>query len=128
MIRVVLDTNIVVSALLRSKGLPHAIFNLAANRLVQLCISKPILAEYREVASRPRLKIAPAKLKVALAQIRSAGLLVAPKIRVTAVIDLREFAASMGYALVAARIKTAEPEQVIAARLGRRTCTRRHLV
>ena len=87
MIRVVLDTNIVVSALLRSGGMPHAVFNLAVNRLVQICISEPILAEYEEVASRPRLKIAPAKLRVALAQIRSAGLLVAPKVRVTAAID-----------------------------------------
>ena len=53
MIRVVLDTNIVVSALLRSGGLPHAVFNLAVDRIVQLCISEPILAEYEEVARSP---------------------------------------------------------------------------
>ncbi len=64
MIRVVLDTNIVVSALLRSGGLPHAVFNLAADQVVQLCISEAIMAEYEEVLRRPRLGIHPDKVTI----------------------------------------------------------------
>jgi putative PIN family toxin of toxin-antitoxin system len=61
MIRVVLDTNIVISAMLRSGGLPEAIFNLGVNKAVQLCVSEPVLAEYHEVLHRPRLAINPEK-------------------------------------------------------------------
>jgi putative PIN family toxin of toxin-antitoxin system len=52
-IRVVLDTNVVVSALLCSGGFPEAVFNLAMDREIQLRISAPILAEYEEVLHRP---------------------------------------------------------------------------
>src|SRR6266849_4488543 len=87
MIRVVLDTNIVVSALLRSGGLPEAVFNLAVDRNVQLYISEPILAEYEEVLRRPRLDIHPDKVTNALARIREAGLLVIPTAPVNAASD-----------------------------------------
>jgi putative PIN family toxin of toxin-antitoxin system len=87
MIRVVLDTNIVVSALLRSGGLPEAVFNLAVKRSAQLYISEPILAEYEEVLRRPRLDIHPDNVTKALARIREAGLLVAPATPVTATSD-----------------------------------------
>ena len=46
MIRVVLDTNIVISATLRTGGLPEAVFNLAIHGVIQLCVSEVILAEY----------------------------------------------------------------------------------
>lgn len=78
MIRVVLDTNIVVSAMLRSGGLPEAVFNLAINRIIQLYISEPVLAEYEEVLRRPRLDIHPDKVTNALTRIREAGMLVNP--------------------------------------------------
>jgi len=39
MIRVVLDTNVIVSAMLRSGGLPEAVFNLAMGGEVQCYIS-----------------------------------------------------------------------------------------
>lgn len=87
MIRVILDTNIVVSAMLRSGSLPEAVFNLAANRVVQLCVSEWIMAEYEEVLRRSRLKIHPAKATTALARIREAGLLVTPTTSVTAASD-----------------------------------------
>ena len=87
MIRVILDTNIVVSATLRSGGLPEAVFNLAVDRVVQLCISEPIMAEYEEVLLRPRFKIHPDKLTTALARIREAGLLVTPTKPVTVASD-----------------------------------------
>jgi putative PIN family toxin of toxin-antitoxin system len=87
MIRVVLDTNIVVSAMLRSGGLPEAVFNLAVDRVVQLCVAEAIMAEYEEVLHRARLHIHPDKVTNALGRIREAGLLVTPTTPVTAARD-----------------------------------------
>lgn len=82
MIRVVLDTNIVVSATLRAQGLPEAVFNLAIDGVIQLCISEPILAEYEEVLGRARLAIPPGKVANALARIREKGALMTDTVRV----------------------------------------------
>lgn len=82
MIRVVLDTNIVISATLRAGGLPEAIFNLTIDGLIQLCVSKPVLAEYEEVLRRARLAIPPEKVANALARIRGRSDLVAPTVKV----------------------------------------------
>src|SRR5271166_3049818 len=87
MIRVVIDTNVVISATLRSGGLPEAVFNLAVNRRVQLCVSEAILAEYEEVLRRPRLNIRLEKVAVALTRIREAAVCVAPAATVTACSD-----------------------------------------
>jgi putative PIN family toxin of toxin-antitoxin system len=87
MIRAVLDTNVVVSALLRSGGLPDAIFNLAINGEIQLCVSEPILAGYEEVLRRPRLAIHPDKVTIALARIRAVALMVQPGTPVTVALD-----------------------------------------
>ena len=55
MIRVVLDTNIVVSALLQPLGPPAQVLVLGLSGSIQLCVSGSIYAEYEEVISRPRL-------------------------------------------------------------------------
>lgn len=87
MIRVVLDTNIVVSAMLKPDTLPEAVFNLAIDGKIQLCVSEPVLAEYEEVLGRPRLGTDPKKVNFALRQIRKAAQLVAPSRTVTAAND-----------------------------------------
>jgi uncharacterized protein len=87
MIRVVLDTNVIVSALLRSGGLPEAVFNLAMGGEIQSYVSEPILAEYEDVLRRPRLAIHPDKVTVALARISAVAKLVQPTVRVTAALD-----------------------------------------
>lgn len=51
MIRVVLDTNVVVSAYL-SEGPPSRIVKLALHGLVKLCVSHAILEEYEELLRR----------------------------------------------------------------------------
>ncbi len=53
MIRVVLDTNIAVSALLQPLRPPAQVFVLVLGGSVQLCVSGAIYAEYEEVISRP---------------------------------------------------------------------------
>jgi uncharacterized protein len=87
MIRVVIDTNVVISATLRSGGLPEPVFNLAVDRRVQLYISEAILAEYEDVLRRPRLDIHPDKVTLALTRIAEAAISVAPTERVTACSD-----------------------------------------
>ncbi len=78
MIRVVLDTNVVVSAALQDEGLPAAILDLAVGGAIQLFISEFVFAEYKEILKRPRLKIAPARIARSLALIRKISRQVVP--------------------------------------------------
>ncbi len=78
MIRVVLDTNVVVSAALSDEGLPGAIFDLAMNNKILMVVSANILAEYEKVLHYPRLKLEPARAKGFLSDIRKASELVSP--------------------------------------------------
>ena len=80
MIKVVIDTNVVVSANLVDEGPSAAILSLAIQKQIQMCISPAVLAEYEEVLSRPRLKFDPARIKNFLAVIRGTSELVNPAI------------------------------------------------
>ena len=79
MIRVVVDTNVVVSANLSDEGLSAWILDLAANQKIQMIVSAPILAEYEEVLRRPRLKLNPIKIDNSLAVIQNTSVIVKPK-------------------------------------------------
>ena len=52
--RIVVDTNILVSAAIQPAGLPAALVELIAYRAVKLCLSEEIIAEYRAVFSRTK--------------------------------------------------------------------------
>lgn len=54
MIRVVLDTNVVVSAVPSPLGPLLEIIELANQNLIQLCVSAVTFDEYREVLGRPQ--------------------------------------------------------------------------
>lgn len=56
-LRLVIDTNIVVSAALKPNGLQRTVLLLATTKPVALYVSQAVLAEYREVLARPELKI-----------------------------------------------------------------------
>ncbi len=56
-LRLVIDTNILVSAALKPDGLPRTVFVLVITKPARLYITETVLAEYREVLSRPELKI-----------------------------------------------------------------------
>lgn len=79
MIRVVLDTNIVVSALLQPLGPPAQVLVLALGGLIQMCVSGSIYAEYEEVIRRPRLKRSDDVVAGTLAAIREKSFWVRPK-------------------------------------------------
>jgi putative PIN family toxin of toxin-antitoxin system len=55
--KVVLDTNIIVSALLSPQGLPAKILNLVLEASLTIAYDNTILAEYIDVLSRDKLKI-----------------------------------------------------------------------
>jgi putative PIN family toxin of toxin-antitoxin system len=52
--RIVIDTNVVISAGLKPEGLQAQVLVLVAFRAVELFVSQVVLDEYREVFSRPK--------------------------------------------------------------------------
>jgi putative PIN family toxin of toxin-antitoxin system len=56
-LRLVLDTNVIVSAVLKPEGLPRTALLLAITQPARLYVSPEILVEYREVIARPEFKI-----------------------------------------------------------------------
>jgi putative PIN family toxin of toxin-antitoxin system len=78
MIRVVIDTNVVVSANLVDEGPSAAILDLVAKKRILMFVSAPVLAEYEEVLNRPRLKLTGARINDALAVIRDTAESVQP--------------------------------------------------
>ena len=73
MIRVVIDTNIIVSALLQPLGPPAQVFLLAVSGSIQLCITGEVYAEYEEVIRRPRFRRDECVIIAALGSIREKG-------------------------------------------------------
>jgi uncharacterized protein len=86
-IRVVLDTNIIVSALLQPLGLPAQVFMLAVAGRIEFYVSGPIYAEYEEVIQRRRLKLEPQDIEEALRVARERAVWVAPLISLTVAND-----------------------------------------
>jgi putative PIN family toxin of toxin-antitoxin system len=82
-IRVVLDTNVVVSAHLKSGGYERHALDLVLTGKLQLVVSEAILAEYAGVLSRPKFAIAPKQLAKSLRLIRGAARVVRPQHELT---------------------------------------------
>ena len=53
-LRVVLDTNVLISAALKPSGQQALVIHLVAFRAVEMFVSEAVMAEYREVFSRPK--------------------------------------------------------------------------
>lgn len=56
-LRLVIDTNVVVSAALKPEGPQRTVLLLAMTKPARWYVSEPILAEYRMVLARPELKL-----------------------------------------------------------------------
>ncbi len=74
--KIVLDTNVVVSGLLQSLGNPAQVLMLALAGAVQACHDERILAEYAEVLARPRFRFDPKRVREVLAKLETDGLAV----------------------------------------------------
>ena len=77
-LKVVLDTNVIVSALMSPLGNPAKILELFFDEKLHAYYSGDILAEYEDVLSRPALKIEPQKKRVFFEVIREIGILTEP--------------------------------------------------
>ena len=75
--RVVIDTNVLVSGLLSPFGPPGVIVGLIAAGRLRPCYDARILAEYNEVLRRPAFPFAEEEVAVLIVQIRVGGELAA---------------------------------------------------
>ncbi len=88
MTRVVLDTNILISALLSPQGPPAQVFLMTVlDPDTQLYVSGDIFAEYEEVLRRPRFSRSDSEILAALRIIREKGFWVKPSEKVRACSD-----------------------------------------
>jgi putative PIN family toxin of toxin-antitoxin system len=87
MIRVVLDTNVVVSAHINLEGLEASVLDLVFHRRLALFVSEPVLAEYGLVLRRKKIHLDPLQVEHSLTQIRKIGSIVEPTRRVSASAD-----------------------------------------
>lgn len=71
--RIVVDTNVLVSGLLSPFGPPGIIVGLIAAGRLQLCYDARILAEYSDVQRRPAFSFEDEQIGALLAQIRAGG-------------------------------------------------------
>ena len=86
-LRLVVDTNIVVSAALKPDGLQRTVLLLAITKPARLYVTKAILNEYRDVLSRPEFQIRKGLRQQLLDLIRKRAYLVAPAWTVQATTD-----------------------------------------
>jgi putative PIN family toxin of toxin-antitoxin system len=77
-LRLVIDTNIVVSATLKPDGLQRTVLLLAITKPSRLYVSEAVIAEYREVLARPELSIRKGLREQVLQLIRSHSQTVTP--------------------------------------------------
>jgi putative PIN family toxin of toxin-antitoxin system len=75
--RVVIDTNVLVSGLLAPYGPAGEIVRMVSAGHLSLCYDARILAEYAEVLLRPKFPFEPYLIDALLAQVREAGTVVA---------------------------------------------------
>jgi len=86
-LRLILDTNIIISAALKPEGLQRTILLLALTRPARLYVSAPIVAEYRAVLSRPEFQIRKGLRQQMLQLIEKSARFVAPVRRLQVTID-----------------------------------------
>ena len=78
MLRVVLDTNVVVSSLLRHKGAPAAILDAATSKQFRCYVSEFLLEEYREVLTRDYLGLDQRRAARFIGDLREVAIFVVP--------------------------------------------------
>jgi putative PIN family toxin of toxin-antitoxin system len=77
-LRLIIDTNIVVSAALKTDELQRTVLLLAITKPARLYVTDAILAEYREVLRRPELRIRKGLRRQLLQLIRNRSYVVTP--------------------------------------------------
>ena len=76
--RIVIDTNVIVSGLMFQNGNEARLLTLLEERRVTACVTPKILAEYAEVIARPKLRIDESTRVAILDYLHTNGLLLTP--------------------------------------------------
>jgi len=87
MLRVVLDTNIIVSGLLHRKGAPAAVLDGATSKRFRCFVSESLLDEYRDVLARGYLRLDQDRAARFIKAIRKVAILVVPRKKVAVTRD-----------------------------------------
>ncbi len=77
-LRLVIDTNVLISAAIKPIGLQRTVFLITISKPARLYVSHPILEEYSEVLARPELRIRKGLRLQLLQLIKNHGHTVAP--------------------------------------------------
>jgi uncharacterized protein len=72
-LKVVIDTNVLVSGLLSPYGPPGEIVRMISSGTLSLCYDARIISEYSQVLRRPKIPFRAEEVEVLLEQIRSKG-------------------------------------------------------
>jgi putative PIN family toxin of toxin-antitoxin system len=80
MVKAVIDTNVLVSALLSPKGPPAQILRLAISGQILICIDSRIALEYENVLFRDKFPFEPLDVRVLLNKILQIASAVVPKV------------------------------------------------
>lgn len=86
-LRLVVDTNVLVSAALKPDSLQRTVFLIAITKPARLYVSPPIMDEYSEVLARPEFRIARGARLQLLDLIRNRSHLVTPRTRLNVTSD-----------------------------------------
>jgi putative PIN family toxin of toxin-antitoxin system len=86
-LKVVLDTNVVVSAHLSDAGYPSFVVDLCLSSRLRWCVSREILDEYIEVLRRKRFHIDPKRIYASLRLIQEQAKFVKPRQRLAVCSD-----------------------------------------
>jgi uncharacterized protein len=86
-VRVVLDTNVVVSAHLNSEGYERSVLDLALSGKLRMFVSEAVLREYESVLRRPKFRLKSLHVSRSLRLLRAEAKMVAPYSQVSVARD-----------------------------------------
>ena len=86
-LRLVLDTNIIVSAALKPDGLQRTVLLLAVTKPARLYVTEAIMAEYQELLMRPKMNIRKGLRQQLLQLVRNRAHRVTPTRRLQVTLD-----------------------------------------
>ena len=80
--KVVVDTNVLVSGILKQHGSEASVLRLIADKTLSWCVSAAVIAEYRTVRTRPKFNFNPAIIDLWM-DMAATGVVVSPSSIVT---------------------------------------------
>lgn len=86
-LRLVIDTNVLISAAIKPAGLQRTVLLLAMTKPARWYVSRPVMEEYREMLARKELKIRKGLRSQLLHLIRNRSRLISTPRRVEAALD-----------------------------------------